>query len=88
MIARCENDVLDIDVLDSFANNVKRCASTDSNGFPVKDADAIKLFVGQVLAIKLIRIKEKGRCLNKTMEQKPSIIEYFKRSLAIWRKRI
>lgn len=37
-------------------SGMSRSSSTDSNGFPVKDADTIKLFVGQVSLIPLVML--------------------------------
>lgn len=35
-------------------SGMSRSSSTDSNGFPVKDADTIKLFVGQVSSLRYL----------------------------------
>src|SRR5687768_1339404 len=46
-----------------------RCSSTDSNGFPVKDPDTIKLFVGQVSVLRFcVEIEEINICYEDPKE--------------------
>lgn len=45
-------------------SGMSRSSSTDSNGFPVKDADTIKLFVGQVSFVHIFLELDKNFSFN------------------------